>query len=263
VGPGTEPGGPTVGPTASRTFDADKVWKDLFDVFKRAKDKFGDPAKTTDRHSFEDEAILAFQNALKDAKPGEELPAKKWCEKCLAWMKPVATTFMVDMKPNDDRPFDYEANVLSHSAVELLRACLVFAAPPTSALTPQQALESFLTDLASIRKQFPGSVRFYTEQTGERVPAFDRPSGTTHTRRDATEARVAQFEAELEKSTGGQVEDTVKFKEKQLAAISSKLPMEFPLDKFNFDEFTAVDNGEDIRAAANAALERTLEKVRK
>ena len=131
-------------------------------------------------------------------------------------------------------------------------------------MTPQQAFESFLGDLSSLRKQFPGNVRFYvTMDNDQKVVAFDRPSGTTFARRDVTEARVAQFEAELEKCAGGQVDDTVRFKEKQLASISSKLPLEFALDKFNFETFTAVDNGEDILAAAHAALEKTLEKVRK
>ena len=264
VGPGSEGGTPTVGPTASRTFDADKVWKDLFDVYKRAKDKFGDPSKTTERQGLEAEALRTFQNALKDAKPTEDLPAKRWFEKSQGWVKAVWPVFMGDAKPNDDRPFNPESDQLSHSAVELLRACLVFAAPPASAMTPQQAFESFLGDLSSLRKQFPGNVRFYvTMDNDQKVVAFDRPSGTTFARRDVTEARVAQFEAELEKCAGGQVDDTVRFKEKQLASISSKLPLEFALDKFNFETFTAVDNGEDILAAAHAALEKTLEKVRK
>lgn len=264
VGPGSEGGTPTVGPTASRSFDADKVWKDLFDVYKRAKDKFGDPSKATERQGLEAEALRTFQNALKDAKPTEELPAKRWAEKCQAWVKQVWPVFMGDPKPNEDRPFNPEADLVSHSAVELLRACLVFAAPPASGQTPQQAFESLLADLASMRKQFPGNVRFYvTMDNDQKVVAFDKPSGTLYARRDVTEARVAQFDAEIEKCVGGQVDDTVKFKEKQLAAISSKLPPEFPLDKFNYDNFTAVDNGEDILAAAHAALEKTLEKVRK
>lgn len=256
---GTETANPVTGPTASRTFDADKVWKDLFDAFKRAKDKFGD--KPLERLGLEDEAVRSFEAALNDARPSEALTAKKWFDKCLGWLRSVATTFMGEMKPVEERPFANDANNLSHAAVVLMQRCLLFAEPPPPQ-TPQQVFDAFLADLVSFRKQFPGNVRFYTMQLGEKSIAFDRMSGTAYVRRDAMQARMAQFEAELEKASG-QIEDTVRYKERMLSVIASKLPLEFPLDRFNFDEFTAVDNGEDVIPLAMAALDKVIEKVRK
>jgi hypothetical protein len=140
---------------------------------------------------------------------------------------------------------------------------MVFSGPPSSPITPQQAFESFLGEVANYRKLFPGNVRFYVEMEGQKVVAFDKASGTVYTRRDAIDVRTAQFEVELAQSTGGQVDDTVRFKMKVLQAISSKLPFEVPLDKFNYETYTASDIAEDFMPTVDMALEKLLDKVRK
>lgn len=258
----TGPVGPN--PTATRTFDPDKVWSAVYGDFKRGKDKFGDPAKANERNSLEDESIRHMEDALKDAKPTDAQPARKWYEKFLTWAKPVAQTFLGDASPKAEYPFDREGNLLSHAAVEVATQCIAFAASPAAPITPQQAFESYLGDLVAIRKQFPGLVRYHTVlPNGQEVSAGDRPGGTVYLRRDALEVRTAVFASELAASTGGQTDDTVKFKEKELASIASKLPLNLRLEKYDVEKETAFDPGEDVGAAARTALDATIEKVRK
>lgn len=265
LGTGTATGPTGTNPNATRTFDADKAWTAVFADFKRGKDKFGDPAKATERTSLEDESLRHLQDALKDAKPTESQPARKWYEKFVAWARPAATTFLGDAAPKvEGYPFDREGNLLSQAAADMAKQCIQFAAAPAAPMTPQQAFEAFLNDLVAIRKQYPGTIRYHTVlDNGQECVACDRPGGTVYLRRDALDVRRAAFVSELAASTGGQTDDTVKFKEKQLASIASKLPPDQRLEKYDDGKLTAFDPGEDIAGAARAALDLTIEKVRK